>query len=220
MTEPNFEGIGFTSRRTRDRLIGRLEASGIRNPAVLEVMRQVPRHIFIDEALAHRAYEDSSLPIGHGQTISQPYIVARMTELLVAQGRLQRVLEVGSGCGYQTAVLSQLADRVWTVERIGPLLTRARRHWSQLKLRNITARLGDGFEGWADRGPFDGILLAAAPRQVPPALLEQLAPGGVLVAPVGDRDEQVLERHWREGSVLKSEVLEAVRFVPMLGGTA
>jgi protein-L-isoaspartate(D-aspartate) O-methyltransferase len=191
MTEPNFEGIGFTSRRTRDRLIGRLEASGIRNPAVLEVMRQVPRHIFIDEALAHRAYEDSSLPIGHGQTIS-----------------------------YQTAVLSQLADRVWTVERIGPLLTRARRHWSQLKLRNITARLGDGFEGWADRGPFDGILLAAAPRQVPPALLEQLAPGGVLVAPVGDRDEQVLERHWRDGSVLKSEVLEAVRFVPMLGGTA
>ena len=220
MSEFDLQGIGMTSQRTRDRLVARLREQGIEDEAVLRLIGSVPRHIFIDEAWSHRDYEDSSLPIGHGQTISQPYIVARMTELLVAQGCLQRVLEVGSGCGYQTAVLSQLADRVWTVERIGPLLTRARRHWSQLKLRNITARLGDGFEGWADRGPFDGILLAAAPRQVPPALLEQLAPGGVLVAPVGDRDEQVLERHWREGSVLKSEVLEAVRFVPMLGGTA
>ncbi|MEY3041917.1 MAG: hypothetical protein RLZZ174_999 [Pseudomonadota bacterium] len=219
MNETNLEGIGFTSRRTRDRLITRLEAAGIKDAGVLEVMRQTPRHIFIDEALAHRAYEDSSLPIGHGQTISQPYIVARMTELLMAQGRPSRILEVGSGCGYQTAVLAQLAERVWTVERIGPLLTRARRHWSQLKLRNITARVGDGFEGWAERGPFDGILLAAAPRQVPPALLQQLAPGGVLVAPVGDRDEQVLERHWRDGDRFLAEALEPVRFVPMLGGT-
>ena len=191
MTEPNFEGIGFTSRRTRDRLIGRLEASGITDPAVLEVMRQVPRHIFIDEALAHRAYEDSSLPIGHGQTISQPYIVARMTELLLAQGHPQRVLEVGSGCGYQTAVLSQLADRVWTVGASGPV--EARRHWSQLGFATSRRALGMALKAGLIEGP-SMILLAAAPG----GCLQRCwssSPRGRFGCPVGDRDGQVLERH-------------------------
>lgn len=212
----------MTSQRTRDRLVQRLVERGINDQQVLGVIGNTPRHLFLDEALAHRAYEDSSLPIGYGQTLSQPYIVARMTEVLIgAGGRLNRVLEVGTGSGYQTAVLAQLVGHVWSVERIKPLQDKARQRLRDLKLNNVTFKHSDGGFGWPEEGPFDGILSAAAPRHIPPNLLQQLAPGGVLVIPVGG-DEQQLHLVVREdeGDNFKTQVLEPVHFVPLLSGVA
>jgi protein-L-isoaspartate(D-aspartate) O-methyltransferase len=211
-------GIGMTSARTRERLIQRLVEQGIRDPRVLDRIRGVPRHLFVDEALASRAYEDTALPIGYGQTISQPYIVARMTEALIAAGPLRRVLEIGTGCGYQTAVLSPLATEVYTVERIEPLVGRARRALRELKIRNVRFRHADGTVGWPARAPFDGILLTAAPHAVPPELFEQLAVGGRLIAPVGPEGRQELMRHTRTETRIERDPLGAVSFVPMLSG--
>ncbi|WP_414674191.1 protein-L-isoaspartate(D-aspartate) O-methyltransferase [Marinobacter antarcticus] len=206
----------MTSRRTRMRLVQRLKESGIESDRVLEIMGQVPRHIFLDEALSHRAYEDTSLPIGYGQTLSQPYIVARMTELLLKH-EPARVLELGTGSGYQTAVLSQLFERVYSVERIKPLQDRARERLQQLKIYNVMLKHADGGMGWPERGPFDGIIVTAAPMEVPTELLDQLADGGVLVAPVGE-GHQVLVKMVRNGDRFERYELEPVRFVPLLGG--
>ncbi len=210
------QGIGMTSRRTRMRLVQRLKEAGIESDRVLEVMGQVPRHIFLDEALSHRAYEDTSLPIGYGQTLSQPYIVARMTELLLRH-EPARVLELGTGSGYQAAVLSQLFDQIYSVERIKPLQDRARERLRQLNIRNVMLKHADGGMGWPERGPFDGIIVTAAPMEVPTELLDQLADGGVLVAPVGE-EHQVLVEVIRNGDRFERRELEPVRFVPLLGG--
>ncbi|MBL1294382.1 MAG: protein-L-isoaspartate(D-aspartate) O-methyltransferase [Thiotrichales bacterium] len=212
-------GIGMTSQRTRERLVQRLKEEGITDPRVLEVIRQTPRHIFVEEALASRAYEDTALPIGHGQTISQPYIVARMTELIIDEGECKTVLEIGTGCGYQTAILSKLFDKVNTVERIGPLLDGARRRFAEMSLRNIRPRLTDGGEGWPSHAPFDAIIVTAAPEEIPEGLLSQLAIGGRLVIPVGKEGSQVLVRIVRENATrYVREDIEKVSFVPMLGG--
>src|SRR5690554_2633033 len=175
----------MTSQRTRERLIQRLQEGGLRNQQVLDVICKTPRHLFVDEALSHRAYEDTALPIGHNQTISQPYVVGRMTELLLGGGMLDKVLEIGTGCGYHTAVMAQLVDRVFTVERIQPLQERAKQRLQQLNIRNVVYRWGDGWQGWNAMGPYNGILVTAAAGQVPQALLDQLAPNGRLVIPVG-----------------------------------
>lgn len=220
MNRLNLEGVGMTSQRTRDRLIQRLLEQGISNLAVLDVLSNTPRHLFLDEALAHRAYEDTALPIGHGQTLSQPYIVARMTELLLGQGKVpQKVLEIGTGSGYQTAVLAQLVAEVWSVERIKPLQDLARQRLRKLGLANVRYQHADGGFGWPEQGPFDGILSAAAPRSVPKELLAQLAPDGVLVIPVGAH-EQTLTVVIREGDSdnFITRKLEPVRFVPLLSG--
>ena len=213
-------GIGMTSQRTRERMVTRLMEQGVRDMRVLEVLRSLPRHLFVDEALATRAYEDTALPIGSGQTISQPYAVARMSEALLAGGRLHKVLEVGTGCGYQSAVLAALADEVYSVERIGDLVRRTRERLQRLQIRNVRIRHGDGYAGWAEHGPYDGILVAAAPTQVPAALLEQLAEGGRLIVPVGERGSQQLLQISRIDGELKQEVLEMVSFVPMLHGAS
>ena len=210
-------GIGMTSQRTRQRLVQRLAESGIGDTAVLEAMRRVPRHLFLDEAMAHRAYEDIALPIGYQQTLSQPWVVARMSELLRGGRRLQRVLDVGSGSGYQSAILAMLAEEVYAVERIKPLLQAARRRLRQLRLRNVHFSHGDGYEGWPAKAPFDGILVAAAAAEVPAALLQQLAPGGRLVMPVGEGVQSlVLVENTPAG--FERRELEAVRFVPLLPG--
>jgi len=212
------QGIGMTSQRTRERLIQRLMDQGIGNYAVLDVIRSTPRHLFVDEALAHRAYEDTALPIGWNQTISQPYIVARMTELALAGGKPSKVLEVGSGSGYQTAVLAPLVGQVYAMERIKGLLDRSRERIRALRLRNVQLRFADGLEGWADKGPFDVILGAAAPDRIPEALLAQLAPGGRLIMPIGGAEQQLtVVSSTPEGMV--TEIVETVRFVPMLPGT-
>jgi protein-L-isoaspartate(D-aspartate) O-methyltransferase len=213
-------GIGMTSARTRDRLIARLREQGITDNEVLERIRSVPRHVFVDEALASRAYEDTALPIGHGQTISQPYIVARMTQALLEGGKPRKVLEVGTGCGYQTAVLAPLVVNVYSIERIAALQSRARQVLRDLRISNVYMKHGDGFEGWAAYAPFDGIIVAAASYAVPPALLEQLADGGRLVMPVGSDREQQLLRITRRGERYEREVLGAVVFVPLLQGLA
>lgn len=224
MNTPNLAGIGMTSQRTRERMIASLLDKGIKNWAVLDVMRTTPRHVFLDEALAHRAYEDTALPIGFNQTISQPYVVARMTEVALGgrspeQGKPPRVLEIGTGCGYQTAVIAQLSERVWSVERIQPLLEKARRNLSLVGIRNVRFKHDDGSLGWAENGPFDVIIAAAAPRQVPPDLLAQLADGGRLVLPVGDeRGGQELVLIERDGDEFVRQVLEAVHFVPLYSG--
>ena len=210
------QGIGMTSRRTRMRLVQRLREAGIESERVLEVIGQVPRHIFVDEALAHRAYEDTALPIGYGQTLSQPYIVARMTELLLRH-EPGRVLELGTGSGYQTAVLAQLVREVYSVERIKPLQDKARERLRQLGLRNVMLKHADGGMGWPEQGPFDGILVTAAPNDVPAALLEQLADNGVLIAPVGE-SSQVLVEVVRRGDRYERRELEPVMVVPLLGG--
>jgi protein-L-isoaspartate(D-aspartate) O-methyltransferase len=186
---------------------------------VLERIRNVPRHIFVDEALGSRAYEDTALPIGFGQTISQPYIVARMTEALLEAGPADNVLEVGTGCGYQTAVLAPLVKRVGTIERIEPLLTRARERLKELGIRNVRFRHGDGSLGWKTQGPFDGILVAAAPLAVPEALLKQLKVGGRLIVPIGPEGQQQLVRFTRREQRNDREALGPVAFVPLLGGT-
>jgi protein-L-isoaspartate(D-aspartate) O-methyltransferase len=211
-------GIGMTSQRTRERLIQRLYEEGLSNARVLEVIRRTPRHLFVDEALAHRAYEDTALPIGHNQTISQPYMVGRMTELLLAAGPLDKVLEIGTGSGYQTAVLAQLVERVFSVERIQVLQDRAKERLVELKLRNVVFRWGDGWEGWNALGPYNGIIVTAAAAQVPQALLDQLALGGRLVIPVGSGDVQQLLLIVREEDGFSRHVLDAVRFVPLLNG--
>jgi len=212
-------GIGMTSQRTRDRLIERLRDKGIANEAVLEVMRRTPRHLFVDEALASRAYEDTALPIGNGQTISQPYIVARMTEVLLGSGQPQRVLEVGTGCGYQTAVLAQLVPEVYSVERIAPLLQRARNLLYELRLTNVRYQHSDGNWGWKKPAPYDGIIVTAAPEEVPPELLPQLADGGRLVIPTGGQGQaQRLRLITRQGNEFSETRLEAVSFVPLVQG--
>lgn len=215
-----FEGVGMTSKRTRDRLVQRLMDQGISNQDVLEVMASTPRHIFLDEALSHRAYEDTALPIGFGQTLSQPYIVARMTEtLLGAGGKLNRVLEIGTGSGYQTSILAPLVGEVLSVERIKPLQDKARERIRLLGYRNVRFKHADGGLGWPDEGLFEGILSAAAPRAIPQGLLAQLAPDGVLVIPVGD-DPQYLTMVIREGDSdsFRTQKLEPVKFVPLLSG--
>ncbi|HTV50212.1 MAG TPA: protein-L-isoaspartate(D-aspartate) O-methyltransferase [Steroidobacteraceae bacterium] len=220
MTDLRFSGIGMTSARTRDRLVQRLREQGISNVAVLERMRTVPRHIFVDEALSSRAYEDTALPIGFGQTISQPYIVARMTEALLEGSELHHVLEVGTGCGYQTAVLAPFVEKLFTIERIEPLVERAKQRIKELQLRHVRFRHGDGSLGWKAHAPFDGILVAAAPLQVPEALLQQLKIGGRLVVPVGAEGSQELIRFTRKEQRIDRQSLGPVAFVPLVAGLA
>ena len=211
-------GIGMTSQRTRERLIQRLYDEGLSNARVLEAIRRTPRHLFVDEALAHRAYEDTALPIGHNQTISQPYMVARMSELLLAAGPLDKVLEIGTGSGYQTAILAQVVERVFSVERIQVLQDRAKERMTELNLRNVVFRWGDGWEGWQALAPYNGIIVTAAAAEVPQALLDQLAPNGRLVIPVGAGAEQELLLIVREEQGFSRHVLDSVRFVPLLNG--
>ncbi|MGQ5521948.1 protein-L-isoaspartate(D-aspartate) O-methyltransferase [Chitinimonas sp. PSY-7] len=215
----DFSGIGMTSARTRGRLVERLRQQGIRSEEVLAVMGNTPRHIFVDEALSHRAYDDVALPIGLGQTISQPYIVARMVELALGGVKRDKVLEVGGGCGYQTVVLAQLFKTVYSVERIAQLMDRARVRLRELRINNARLRHGDGFIGIAEAAPFDAIIMAAAPAYVPDALLAQLAVGGRMVFPIGtiDQELRIIERT-EDGFV--DTKLEKVRFVPMLPGLA
>ena len=214
----DLNGIGMTSQRTRERLIQRLSEQGIRDLAVLDVIRSSPRHLFLDEAMAHRAYEDVALPIGFQQTLSQPYIVARMTELLMAAGPRRRVLEIGTGSGYQTAILAQLVEEVYSVERIRPLQQKARQRMRQLRLRNVHMSHADGALGWPEKGPFDGILTTAAPERIPESLLQQLAPGGRLVIPVGG-ESQHLQVVTRTHEGFATDIVEAVHFVPLRPGT-
>src|SRR6201992_3836497 len=220
MADVRFAGIGMTSARPRDRLVQRLRDQGITNLSVLDRVKNVPRHIFVDEALGSRAYEDTALPIGFGQTISQPYIVARMTEALLEGGPLHSVLEVGTGCGYQTAVLAPLVDRLYTIERIEPLMIRAKERIKELAIRNVRFRYGDGIQGWKAHSPFDGILVAAAPLTVPEALIQQLKVGGRLLVPVASEGEQQLIRFTRREQRIEKESLGPVAFVPLLGGMA
>jgi protein-L-isoaspartate(D-aspartate) O-methyltransferase len=215
---PEARGLGMTSQRARDRLIERLQSDGIRDRRVLDVMRELPRHLFVEEALATRAYEDSALPIGQGQTISQPWVVARMSEALLEFSRPQRVLEVGTGSGYQAAVLAGLVDQVYTVERIEELLRNARRRFRKLGITNIRSKHDDGRLGWPEEAPFDAIVLTAAGVELENALLDQLAPDGVLVAPVGPAGRQELVRVRRDGDHRVREALCKVSFVPLLGG--
>ena len=209
-------GIGMTSARTRERLLQQLRDEGIHDERVLQALRDVPRHLFIDEALASRAYENTALPIGYGQTISQPYIVARMTEALLAGGRLHRVLEIGTGSGYQAAVLAGLVDEVYTVERLEPLMKQGRKRLRELGYRNVHVKLSAVGIGWPQHAPYDGILVAAAPVELPAALLEQLAPGGFLVAPVGGPAMQELRLVRRTEEGFTHERLELVNFVPLI----
>lgn len=212
-------GIGMTSQRTRERMVQRLYEEGLSNAQVLEVIRSTPRHLFVDEALSHRAYEDTALPIGQNQTISQPYIVGRMTELLLAAGPLDKVLEIGTGSGYQTAVLAQLVERVFSVERIQALQEKAKEKLQALNIRNVVYRWGDGWQGWNAMGPYNGILVTAGASDVPQALLDQLAIGGRMVIPVGVDGAQQLLLIVRTETGYTREVLDAVRFVPLLTGT-
>jgi protein-L-isoaspartate(D-aspartate) O-methyltransferase len=217
-----YSGIGMTSARTRDRLVDRLREKGIRDQEVLERIRSVPRHLFVDEALASRAYEDTALPIGYGQTISQPWVVAAMTEALI-EGRdlpLARVLEIGTGCGYQSAVLAPFARKIISIERIGILARRARLRLRELKCHHVSVRHGDGLRGWSQLAPYDAILVAAAPDRVPQALLEQLTEGGCLIMPVGKEGAQRLVRVTRYEEGFREEHLGSVSFVPMLEGIA
>lgn len=218
--KPNHTGIGMTSARTRDRLVQRLRDQGIADLRVLERVRAVPRHIFVDEALASRAYEDTALPIGWNQTISQPYIVARMTEALLQGGPLRKVLEIGTGCGYQTSVLAPFVEKLYSIERVEPLIKRAKERLRDLEIRNVKFKHGDGLKGWPTLAPFDGILAAAAPLTIPDTLLQQLAPGGRLIVPVGPEGKQQLLRLTRRESGITRENLGAVAFVPLLAGLA
>ena len=214
----SLQGIGMTSARTRDRLVNRLKAQGIRNENVLRQIRNVPRHLFVDEALASRAYEDTALPIGHGQTISQPYVVARMTEALLEGSALEKVLEIGTGCGYQTAVLAPLVKRIYSVERIPELLKKTRQRLRDLDVYNVQFRPGDGWQGWLKYAPYDGIIVAAAAPVLPEKLLEQLAPGGRLVMPVGPAGYQELMLVTRHDDHFEQQSLGAVSFVPLVPG--
>ena len=218
-TERSHQGIGMTSQRTRDRLISRLEQQGITNELVLDVMRRVPRHLFVDEALAHRAYEDTALPIGYGQTISQPFIVAHMTQLLLQEGMANSVLEIGTGCGYQTAVLASIFPQVYSVERIEALYLQARQRLAELELYNVQLRYTDGIEGWPNPSyRFERIIMTAACSEVPQALVAQLTEGGIMVLPFDHGGEQTMTKITRSSEGLVSEALEKVAFVPLLPG--
>lgn len=210
------QGIGMTSARTRDRLVRRLREHGIRSEAVLNQIRNVPRHIFVDEALASRAYEDTALPIGHGQTISQPYIVARMTEALLDGFEGEKVLEIGTGCGYQTAVLAPLVKKIYSVERIPELLRKTRQRLRDLDIYNVQFRPGDGWQGWNKYAPYDGIIVAAAAPEIPQKLLEQLAPGGRLIIPIGPPRAQDLVQVTRRSDRYEQVSLGPVSFVPLV----
>ena len=219
MNAVSTRGIGMTSARTRERLMLRLKEQGIKDATVLNLIRSTPRHLFVDEALASRAYEDTALPIGLGQTISQPYIVARMTEALLADGIPETVLEVGTGCGYQTLILAALVPMVYSVERLGPLQLRARQTLSSLKVRNVRFRHADGGWGWPQHAPYGGILVSAAPIEVPQALLEQLAIGGRMVIPAGSPSEQELLLITRRSETdYARKLLVRVSFVPLVEG--
>ncbi|ODC04261.1 protein-L-isoaspartate O-methyltransferase [Terasakiispira papahanaumokuakeensis] len=214
---PELLGIGFTSQRTRNRMVDRLEKSGVRHPQVLEVMRTLPRHLFVDEALAHRAYEDTALPIGLGQTLSHPLTVARMSERLMSNTP-QRVLEIGTGSGFQCAVLACLVPQVWSIERLAQLQKRARERLRRLGLHNVHLRHTDGQWGWPDKAPFDAILVTAAAPRIPQALLEQLAIGGQLLIPVGDDQKQSLWQVSRLEQGFEHQELDPVHFVPLKPG--
>ena len=213
------QGIGMTSARTRDRLVKRLIENGIRSEAVLNQIRTVPRHLFVDEALASRAYEDTALPIGQGQTISQPFIVARMTEALLDGFTGEKILEIGTGCGYQTAVLSPLVKQIYSVERIPELLRKTRHRLRELGIYNVQFRPGDGWLGWSKYAPYDGIIVAAAASEMPQKLLEQLAPGGRLIIPVGPSRAQELMQVTRHDDHFEQVSLGPVSFVPLVHGT-
>lgn len=215
---PGKKGIGMTSQRTRDRLIARLREKGMDDDRVLDVMSQVPRHLFVDEALASRSYEDDALPIGYGQTISQPYIVALMTSALLGESVPRRVLEVGTGCGYQTAILASLVDEVYTVERIEPLMKAARRRLVGLHHRNIHYQFSDGSLGWPEYAPFDAIITTAAALELPEALKDQLVEGGRLIIPLGARHGQELRLITRTAEGFDDQLLELVNFVPLVSG--
>ena len=211
-------GIGMTSKRTRDRLVDRLRSHGIRSEVVLNQIRNVPRHLFVDEALASRAYEDTALPIGHGQTISQPFVVAKMTEALLENFEGEKVLEIGTGCGYQTAVLAPLVKKIYSVERIPELLKKTKQRLRNLDIYNVQFRPGDGWEGWPKYAPYDGIIVAAAANVIPDKLLEQLAPGGRLVMPVGLPGYQELTLVMRNDDHFEQRSLGGVSFVPLVPG--
>ena len=213
-----FQGFGMTSMRTRERLVSRLRDEGISDENVLDAIRNVPRHVFVDEALESRAYDNVALPIGMGQTISQPYIVALMTQAVVAPPAPSRVLEIGTGCGYQTAVLASLVKRVYTVERIELLLSRARQRLHDLDVRNVRFKHDDGTVGWAEWGPYDAVLVTAAPSRLPAALIEQLVVGGRLVIPIGDSRRQSLKVFTRTAKGTVEDSIADVSFVPLLGG--
>lgn len=213
----HIQGIGMTSLRTRNRLIERLKEQGIQDNKVLTTIRDTPRHIFVDEALASRSYEDTALPIGYNQTISQPYIVARMTELLLAQQTPSKVLEIGTGCGYQTAILAQLVEQVYSIERIAPLLKKAKDNLWRLKLKNISLQYNDGAMGWQEKAPFDGILVTAAPAEIPETLIQQMVIGGIMIVPVGLKN-QILHKITRTKTGYEDMPLESVSFVPFLAG--
>lgn len=213
-------GIGMTSRRTRERLASRLREEGISDERVLDAIRETPRHLFIEEALSSRAYEDTALPIGQGQTISQPFVVAMMTEAILRDGVPDKVLEIGTGSGYQAAVLARIVPQVFTVERLEGLLSQARKRFRSLRLHNIRARHGDGSQGWPEQAPFDAIVVTAAAETLPEGLMDQLRVGGVLVAPVGShRGVQELVRMERTEDGPRVERLGGVSFVPLLPGT-
>ncbi len=215
-----FTGIGMTSQRTRSRLVERLREKGITEESVLETIESTPRHLFLDEAMAHRAYEDTALPIGLGQTISQPYIVARMTELLIESGIMGVVLEIGTGCGYQTSILSQVSFQVYTIERLKQLQDKAIERFNTLELKNITFKHGDGFLGWQEYAPFDAIIVTASPSNIPEKLVEQLAVGGRMLIPLtvdGGHQELILLQKNEDG--MKQIMIEKVNFVPLLEGT-
>lgn len=219
MSASNISGIGMTSQRTRGRLVQWLTEQGVKNNDVLRVMEETPRHLFVDEGLSHRAYENTALPIGDGQTISQPYTVARMTEILLQTGKVDKVLEIGTGCGYQTAVLAKLCKNVFTVERIRKLHMKARKTLSSLSLHNIQFLFADGFNGWQQNAPYDGIIVTAAPSQIPESLIMQLADGGRLIIPIGTQEnEQKLYLIERQGDKVRQTFVENVKFVPLVGG--
>ena len=218
MTDFDLQGIGMTSQRTRDRLVARLREQGIDNNEVLACMGAVPRHIFVDEAMAHRSYEDTALPIGHNQTISQPFIVALMTQLL-CEVKPRQVLEVGTGSGYQTAVLSHFCHRLYSIERISALTKRAQKRLAAMSVKNTVLKHGDGYGGWEVHAPFDAIMVTAAPPAVPEALLDQLAVGGRLIVPVGDDAVQELIVIDRTKDGFLERVHDRVKFVPLVSGT-
>lgn len=209
----------MTSTRTRKRLVERLAAEGIDNHQVLQAIDMVPRHLFVDEALASRAYEDVALPIGYGQTISQPFVVALMTQALLEDGTPERVLEIGTGCGYQTAILACLVDEVFTIERVQELYQQTRNRLFDIGVRNVRFHHGDGFLGWEEHAPYDAILAAAAPQQVPQTLLDQLKLGGRIILPVGKRNHQKLLKITKTEEGYEQQELESVRFVPLVEGT-
>ncbi len=220
MTSPrgNIQGIGMTSRRTRDRLVQRLIDNGIRNKDVLNQIRNVPRHLFVDEALASRAYEDTALPIGLGQTISQPWVVARMTEALLDGFTGETVLEIGTGCGYQTAIMAPLVKKIYSVERIRELQLKTRQLLLDLDIYNVQLKPGDGWEGWPKYAPYDGIIVTAAASELPEKLLQQLAPGGRMIIPVGPSGCQDLLQVTRKDGHFEEVSLGAVSFVPLVHG--